>query len=418
MTETPSAHSAAGREGAVSATSLVRRATDMLLRPRTTWAVIDGERATTAGLFIPYVLALAVIGPVASFLGGQIFGYGAFGISYRPALVPAAVSALLSYGLTLVAVFVLALAINALATSFGATKNHIQSLKTAVYAATAGWLAGIFGIVPSLAILGLLGLYSCYLLYLGLKQVMKAPDDKAIGYTVVVILVAAVIFFTAGVLTASLTATGAGLGRVSGPSLTIGGNADGGSVTLPGGSSIDAGRAAEMAEALEQGGLAEIMGGAAEAIAGLGEGGGEGSGATVVPGTALQALLPATIAGLPRVSMESGSVVMGSIASGTYEQGDARITLSLSDLGRVGAMAMAMAPETRRESNGRYERTGRINGRFTTESYDEGSRGGAFGIMIGNRVMVQAEGTNVGMDALQASVAAIDARQIERLVRR
>ena len=417
MTDTPSTNPAPGPEAPASPAPLLRRATDILLRPRATWAAIDGERATTASLFIPYVLVLAAIGPAAGLIGGQIFGYGAFGFNYRPGLVPAATSALLSYGLTLVGVFVLALVINALAASFGATKSHIQSLKTAVYAATAGWIAGIFGIVPSLAILGLLGLYSCYLLYLGLKQVMKAPDDKAVGYTIVVIVVAAVIFFVAGIVTASLTATTTGLGRGSGSSLILGGrDAGSGRVTLPGGGSIDIGGAVEMAEALEKGGAAEIMGGAADALAGLSGARGEGGGAAV-PGDALQALLPATAAGLPRVSMESAQIVLGSMASATYERDGARITLTLSDLGPAGAMAMAMAPEIRRESNGRYERTGRVNGRFTTESYNAANRSGSYGIMVGNRVLVQADGSDVGMEAIQAAVGAVDAGGIERLVR-
>lgn len=417
MTDTPSTSPNPGSDSTGTAVPVVRRALDILFRPRATWAAIDTERATTAGLFFPYVLVLAAVGPVASFLGGQIFGYGAFGISYRPGLVAGAVSALLSYGLTLVGVFVLALVINALASSFGATKSHIQSLKTAVYAATAGWLAGIFGIVPSLAVLGIVGLYSCYLLYLGLKQVMKAPDDKAVGYTVVVIVVAAVIFFVVGILAASLTATTTGLGRVSGSSLILGGDTvTDGHVTLPSGRSINVGRASEMAEALEKGDMTDIMGSAADVMAGLAGGGGEGGG-PAVPGTALQALLPATIGGLPRTGVESANVVVGGMASATYEQGDIRIVLTLSDLGALGAMTTAMAPERRRESNGRYERTGRVNGRFVTETYNTERRNGTFGVMVGDRVMVQAEGRNVSMDALQAAVAAVDANRIERLVR-
>ena len=37
------------------------------------------------------------------------------------------------------------------------------------------------------------GLYSLYLLYLGLMRVMKSPPDKAVGYAVVVVLVAIVV---------------------------------------------------------------------------------------------------------------------------------------------------------------------------------------------------------------------------------
>ncbi len=54
---------------------------------------------------------------------------------------------------------------------------------------TAAWVVGIFSLIPMLGILGLLGgLYSLYLLYLGLPVLMKAPPEKALAYTAVVIL--------------------------------------------------------------------------------------------------------------------------------------------------------------------------------------------------------------------------------------
>ena len=110
------------------------------------------------------------------------------------------------YGLALATTFALALVIDGLAPNFGGQKNQVQALKVAAYSATAGWLAGIFGLIPALAILGLLGLYSLYLLYLGLPILMKVPQDKAMGYSVVVIIVAIVLFLIVGAIGASLTA--------------------------------------------------------------------------------------------------------------------------------------------------------------------------------------------------------------------
>src|SRR3546814_386237 len=94
----------------------------------------------------------------------------------------------MSYVLTLAAIYIVALVIDALAPTFGGQKNPIQALKVAVYSGTAGWVAGIASLLPTLAILGGLvgGLYSLYLLYLGLPRLMKAPEDKAVVYTVVV----------------------------------------------------------------------------------------------------------------------------------------------------------------------------------------------------------------------------------------
>ena len=188
------------------ASGIIERAKNIILKPRETWAVIDAEPATTQSIYMPYVLVLAAIGPIAQFIGGQVFGYGAFGINFHPPIGTALVSAILSYGLALATTFALALVIDGLAPNFGGQKNQVQALKVATYSATAGWLAGIFGLIPALAILGLLGLYSLYLLYLGLPILMKVPQEKALGYTVVVIIVAVVLFLIVGAIVASLTA--------------------------------------------------------------------------------------------------------------------------------------------------------------------------------------------------------------------
>lgn len=189
------------------ASGIIQRAKDILSKPKETWPVIAAEPATTQSIYVPYVVALAAIGPVAQFIGGQVFGFTAFGVTYHPPIASALVSAILSYGLTLATVFLLALVIDGLAPNFGGQKNQVQALKVAAYSATASWVGGIFGLVPALGLIGaLLGLYGLYLLYLGLPVLMKAPQDKAIGYTAVVVIVAIVLFLIVGAVVASLTA--------------------------------------------------------------------------------------------------------------------------------------------------------------------------------------------------------------------
>ncbi|HWT41404.1 MAG TPA: Yip1 family protein [Sphingopyxis sp.] len=189
------------------ASGVIQRAKDILFKPKETWPVIAAEPATTQSIYVPYVVALAAIGPVAQFIGGQVFGFTAFGVTYHPPIASALVSAILSYGLTLATVFLLALVIDGLAPNFGGQKDQVQAFKVAAYSATAGWVGGIFGLVPALGLIGaLLGLYGLYLLYLGLPVLMKAPQDKAIGYTAVVVIVAIVLFLIVGAVVASLTA--------------------------------------------------------------------------------------------------------------------------------------------------------------------------------------------------------------------
>jgi hypothetical protein len=56
-------------------------------------------------------------------------------------------------------------------------------------------VAGILNLIPGLNVLALLAgiAYTLYLLFLGLPVLMKAPQDKATGYTIVVIVVAIVV---------------------------------------------------------------------------------------------------------------------------------------------------------------------------------------------------------------------------------
>ena len=191
--------------------ALVDRVKNILLTPRTEWEVIDAEPTTVADLYKGYILPLAAIGPVAQAIGFSVFGMPVpFLGTYRTPVGTAVTQAVVTYVLTLVAVFVLALIIDALAPTFNGTPNRIQALKVAAYSYTASWVAGIFMLIPALSLLSILGLYSLYLLYLGLPILMKAPKEKALAYTAVVVIAGIVLFMLIGFAAAAFM-------RVPGP---------------------------------------------------------------------------------------------------------------------------------------------------------------------------------------------------------
>lgn len=184
--------------------ALVDRVKNILLTPKTEWEVIDAEPTTVADLYKGYIIPLAAIGPVAQAIGFSVFGMPVpFVGTYRTPVGTAVSQAVVTYILTLVAVFVLAIIIDALAPTFNGTPNRIQALKVAAYSYTASWVAGIFLLIPALSLLSILGVYSLYLLFLGLPILMKAPKEKALTYTVVVILAAIVLFMLIGFVAAS-----------------------------------------------------------------------------------------------------------------------------------------------------------------------------------------------------------------------
>ena len=98
-----------------STSSLVERVKNILLQPKAEWPRIDAEPTTIADIYKNYVLILAAIGPIASLIGQQAFGYSALGISYKPALSYSIATAVLGYVMSLVMIYVLALIIDALA---------------------------------------------------------------------------------------------------------------------------------------------------------------------------------------------------------------------------------------------------------------------------------------------------------------
>lgn len=174
--------------------NLVERAKAITLQPKTEWKVIDGEAGDIRTLFSSYVGIMAAIPPVCTFIGVVLIGVGGF----RAGIVSGILHAVVSYVLSLVAVYVMAYVIDLLAGTFGGQKNLDSAMKVAAYAPTAGWLAGVFGLIPMLSILSLLGLYSVYLLHTGIATLMKPPPEKALLYTVAVIACMVVLWLIVG----------------------------------------------------------------------------------------------------------------------------------------------------------------------------------------------------------------------------
>lgn len=178
--------------------ALLERVKSVLFQPGDAWRTIAGEFTTVGAIYKSYAMPLAAIPAVCGTLGNILWGmsvpfYGRIPVPFTTALQVGAAQ----YALSLASVFVLGLIISGLAETFGGAGNQVQGVKIAAYGATASWLAGAFALVPGAGWLQLLGLYSLYVMYTGLSPVMKAPRDRVIGYAVLV-LVAAIVLFIVG----------------------------------------------------------------------------------------------------------------------------------------------------------------------------------------------------------------------------
>ncbi len=382
--------------------NLITRVKNIILTPSAEWDVIDKEPAEIGGLYKNYIMVLAAIGPLAGMIKGILFGYSALGITYRPTVVQAVGTAITSYVIALVGVFILATVIDALAPSFGATKNRIQAFKVAAYSGSAAWVAGVFGLIPGLSFLGILGLYSLYLLYLGLPKLMKAPADKAVGYTVVTVIAAIVLAFVASLVVAPVVGLlGAG-SALSGSQASVSGT-----LSVPGVGSVD------MAKLNDLGKQAEA---ASKQMA-------SGQSNALAP-SVLEGLLPATLGGLARSKLSSGSAGVGGIggsnAEARYESGGTNITLSITDMAAAGAIAGlggALNVQSNEQTANGYEKTGAVDGRMTSEKWDSAQGSGSYSTVYANRFMVEAKGSGTSIEVLKAAVADLGSGQLESLAK-
>ena len=307
-----------------------------------------------------------------------------------------------------------------------ARRTATRRLKVAVYSYTPAWVAGVLQILPLLGILAILaGLYGLYLLYLGLPKLMKCPEDKAIGYTVVVVICAIVLFVVIGSITSALSfgaRGGAGMfggltGAPSSSEPTFDKNSPLGKLEEFGKKMEESGK---KMEAAQKSGDANAT--AAAAIETLGTLFGGGKRVDPISIDELKPFVPETLAGLPRrsISVEKTGMatIMVSKAEATYGDGAGKeVRLEITDTGGMSGMVglvswMGMTEEKDNEDSS--ERTRKVNGRYVHEKISKRGGDNEFGIVLGERFIVGAEG-NVPPDQLRAALETIDLARLESM---
>ena len=180
--------------------AMIDRIKGMLLSPRTEWPKVAAEPATVQSIYTGWVMILGLLGPIAILLLTSVF-FGGFGL----------LAAVASYVNTLVGIAIIALIADLIAPTFGGTRDYVAALKLVAYAATAVWIAQIALVVPVLgALVALAGaIYSVYLLFLGAPVLKKSSADKAVAYTIVLLLCAIVIGY---IISRILLGVGLGVG--------------------------------------------------------------------------------------------------------------------------------------------------------------------------------------------------------------
>lgn len=384
--------------------NVMQRAQDILMKPKETWPVIEGEGGDVESIYREYLIYVAAVPAIAGFIGLSLVGLGGLGVAMRVPLLAGLAQMIVGFGLTLAVVYVVALIVDAFAPTFGGTKNRLNALKLVAYGSTASLLGGIVGAVPgNLAVLGVLAsLYSIYLVYTGLPVLMKCRTEKTGAYTAVVVvcgIVAMVVLSSISTLFLPTHVMRIGSTASDADPAEVVVKTDDGEVR------IDTERAAKLAKETA---IAALSGASAPMIA--------------VPD--LKAWLPATVGGLERRSFEthSGSAmgVGGSVAEARYGDGDRTLHLSLVDMGGFGGLASVAtwaSVTMNKETDNTVERVYKEDDRTVHEEYRKDGSRAQYTVILANGVLVECDAHGVDIDTVKQLVNGLDLTRVEALQR-
>lgn len=436
---------------------VIKRARNVMLDPLDEWPAIAAERSSVFEIFNPYVLLLAALPPLAGFVRGSIFGMGRHPLPFFAGLR----WAIFAWLVSLLAIWLFSLVVDMLAPVYGGTQDRVQAVKTAAYAHTPVWVAGLFYLFGSLgnAVTILAGLFSIWLLFLALPHTMKAPEERTVGYTVATVVLGAVVSMALGWLTHGLSPrrhlpprppvgaqvgdtlpgpSGPGVsapadeapGRLAPPVVPAPGDGagfkPGPAETAPDGSTVldefkrrmDA-AARKMEQARQSGDPAAQRDAVGEAVGTV-----LGGGAKIeaLSPEQLRAFVPASLGGLPRtkISVERNGALglQISTARATYGDGDQALQLEITDMGSVrGLMALAEWASVlhEKETDDSWDRTRKVDGRIVHEKWDAATQSGEYGVVLGERFAVKISGDVRQVSTLQAALRGIDLEGLEAL---
>lgn len=191
----------------ISIEHLIDRVKLVILTPKEAWTQISTEQIEIKSFLLSFVMPLVLIPTIASFIGYGLIGVGSY---FKLASFSWGVHhAILTFIGGFLSVLIGAFCIHKLAPTFNTEVSLQDAVKLVGYSYTPVWLAGVFYMIPSLAVLGLVaGIYSLYVLYFGFVPITNVSEDKKTNYfilsLILVIAVSAVVSIVLGIILSTI----------------------------------------------------------------------------------------------------------------------------------------------------------------------------------------------------------------------
>ena len=178
---------------------LLTRCRRILFSPIAEWQRIGKECSPVRALLAGYVIPMALIPAVASFIGYGFIGVNGLRFRVR-GLYWGSAMAIDSFITSLVVYWLGTYIVDWLGIGFGSKRNAKRAAQLVAYSYTPAWIAGIFFLWPSLHGLIALGLYGVYLFHLGIPVLKPGQRDQRISYTIISAILLIVVRFLIGLL--------------------------------------------------------------------------------------------------------------------------------------------------------------------------------------------------------------------------
>ena len=187
----------------------------LLTEPKSAWTAIRDYQWSVFGLYVSVIIPLALISPVAGYVGTTRFGWQiGVGEPVKLTTNSAMQISLVYFGAILVSIFVIGALIYWMSETYTEQKPLVRCIALAAYSAVPLFLIGVFQVYPVLWVNFLFGLpalaYSVYLLYCGVSIVMEIPKEKAFVFASAVLAVCLVALV--GLLASTVVLWSYGLG--------------------------------------------------------------------------------------------------------------------------------------------------------------------------------------------------------------
>jgi len=162
------------------------RARNLIINPKAEWTVIQSESLGKEVVIKSYAVPLIIIMAFCSILGSLIM---VSNLGY------AILKALGIFGFTYAGMYISAIIINELTTSFNSKKNINTTFRLVVYSFTAYFIMSAIAFLwPPIGMLSIFGAFSIYLFWVGTTVLLETPEDNKVGFVVVSTLVIVGVF--------------------------------------------------------------------------------------------------------------------------------------------------------------------------------------------------------------------------------